>query len=136
MVAPSLFSFHLKIQNKFLIYNVRNWATFFHGGCIGNEKNSLDLIPFKHLNFKLMLTLVIIRVSGWYLVIKLNLKSAYLQGKLHISKKCMISSKNTKKVHTSKVHSFKEFNKHCISQVFLHTIELWNRPSVQLCHVI
>ena len=31
------------------------------------------------------------------LVIKLNLKSAYLQGKLHISKKCITSSKNTRK---------------------------------------
>ena len=30
------------------------------------------------------------------LVIKLNLKSAYLHGKLHISKKCITSSKNTK----------------------------------------
>ena len=41
------------------------------------------------------------------LVIKLNLKSAYLQGK----------------VRTSKVHSFKEFNKNCITQVFSDTIQ-------------
>ena len=36
------------------------------------------------------------------LVIKLNLKSAHLQGKLHISKKCITSSKNAKKCIASR----------------------------------
>ena len=58
-------------------------------------------------------------------MIKLNLKSAYLQGKLHSSKKCITSSKNTKMCITQKciMHSFKEFKKNCISQVISDTIQ-------------